>query len=81
MGRSQRHMVLEQGSSAAGEIHAEGAVAPGIAMQVDATELNVMEAGPASPPVLAVLESEPPPDLTDVVVPAALPADRCRGPR
>ena len=37
MGRSQRHMLLEQNTTAAGEIHAEGAVAPGIAMQVDAT--------------------------------------------
>ena len=80
MGRSQRHMVLEQGSTAAGEIHAQGAVAPGIAMQVDATELNVMEPGPASPPVVAVLETTtPPPDLTNVVVPSGPPGGPLQG--
>ena len=47
MGRSQRHMLWEQGATAAGEIHAQGVVAPGIAMQVDPEELNVLEPGPA----------------------------------
>jgi hypothetical protein len=47
MGRSQRHMLWEQGSTAAGEIHAEGVVAPGIAMQVDPEELNALVPGPA----------------------------------
>lgn len=37
---SQRHKVWEQGSSAAGEIHAQGVVAPGIAMQVNPSDLN-----------------------------------------
>lgn len=46
MGRSQRHMLWEQGATAAGEIHAQGVVAPGIAMQVDPEALNVLKAGP-----------------------------------
>lgn len=46
MGRSQRHMLWEQGATAAGEIHAEGVVAPGIAMQVDPEALNVLKPGP-----------------------------------
>lgn len=43
---SQRHKLWEQGATAAGEIHAEGVVAPGIAMQVDPVALNVLKAGP-----------------------------------
>jgi hypothetical protein len=46
MGRSQRHMLWEQGETAAGEIHAQGVVAPGIAMQVDPQALNVLKPGP-----------------------------------
>jgi hypothetical protein len=43
---SQRHKLWEQGATAAGEIHAQGVVAPGIAMQVDPEALNVLKAGP-----------------------------------
>lgn len=45
MGRSQRHMLWEQGTTAMGEIHAEGVVAPGIAMQVDPEEIGVLKPG------------------------------------
>jgi IPT/TIG domain len=53
MGRSQRHMLIEQSTTAAGEIHAQGEVAPGIAMQVDPTQLNVMQPGPTRGYVVA----------------------------
>ena len=38
-----------------------------------------MEPGPASPPVLAVLETAPPPDLSDVVVPGGPPGGPLQG--
>jgi len=56
---SQRHKIVEQGSAANGEVHAQGVVAPGLAMQVDPENLNVLlpkegaEGGvtiPAGPP-------------------------------
>jgi hypothetical protein len=47
MGRSQRHMLWEQSTTAAGEIIAQGVVAPGIALQVDPENLNVVKEGPA----------------------------------
>jgi len=46
MGRSQRHMLWEQGETAAGEIHAQGVVAPGIAMQVNPEAVGELQAGP-----------------------------------
>lgn len=64
---SQRHKLWEQGSTAAGEIHAQGVVAPGIAMQVDPQAYNVLKAGP--PLYNTGLELREPPDMTDVVVP------------
>jgi hypothetical protein len=64
---SQRHKLWEQGATAAGEIHAQGVVAPGIAMQVDPQAYNVLKAGP--PLYNTGLELRAPPDLTDVVVP------------
>lgn len=42
MGRSQRHQLVEQSTTSAGEVHAQGAVAPGIAMQVDPSTPNVL---------------------------------------
>jgi len=58
MGRSQRHQLNEQGSTSAGEVHAQGVVAPGIAAQVNPSELNVMEPGPAAPPYTATQDPD-----------------------
>ena len=80
---SQRHKLLEQGSTAAGEIHAEGVVAPGIAMQVDPSAPNVMMPGPAAPPYVAGKapgeddgEGKHPDPKSGVEVPRDRPADR-----
>lgn len=64
---SQRHKLWEQGATSAGEIHAQGVVAPGIAMQVDPQAYNVLRAG--APLYNTGLELREPPDLSEVVVP------------
>jgi hypothetical protein len=40
---SQRHRIVEQGAASNGEIHAQGVVAPGMMMQVDPENLNVLQ--------------------------------------
>src|SRR5262245_41008999 len=42
MGRSQRHMIVEQNTTSAGEVHAQGVVAESIVAQVDPSALNVL---------------------------------------
>jgi hypothetical protein len=50
MGRSQRHLIQEHNTTSAGEVHAQGVVATSVAVQVNPSELNVLE---------AALETEP----------------------
>jgi hypothetical protein len=45
---SQRHRIVEQGAASNGEIHAQGVVAPGMLMQVDPENLNVVVLAPTS---------------------------------
>jgi hypothetical protein len=70
-------MLWEHGATAAGEIHAEGVVAPGIAMQVDPEALNVLKVG--SPLFNSGQEREEPPDLTEVEVPIGEPGGPLAG--
>lgn len=77
MGRSQRHMLVEQGTTAAGEIHAQGVVAPGIAAQVDPSQYNVIEPGPASPPYTATKDPTGPGE--SVTVPTGAPGGPLAG--
>src|SRR5262245_48714678 len=46
MGRSQRHMIVEQNTTSAGEVHAQGVVADSIVAQVDPSALNVLTTPP-----------------------------------
>jgi IPT/TIG domain len=78
MGRSQRHMLWEQSTTAAGEIHAQGMIAPGIALQVDPELLNVVKAGSPlfnAPP----LAKELPEGAEGVVVPVGPPGGPLSG--
>lgn len=79
MGRSQRHMLWEQGATADGEIHAQGVVAPGIAMQVDPVALNVLK--PGAPLYNTGLELQDPPDDDEagVEVPVGAPGGPLSG--
>ena len=78
MGRSQRHMIWEHGANAAGAIHDEGVVAPGIAMQVDpSAPAGTLKAGP--PLYNTGLEWKGPPDMSDVVVPIGDPGGPLSG--
>lgn len=62
---SQRHKLWERGATSAGEIHAQGVVAPGIAMQVDPEAVGVLKPGP--PLYNTGLELEEPPDPTGAI--------------
>jgi hypothetical protein len=74
---SQRHKLWEHGATSAGEIHAQGVVAPGISMQVDPEALNVLKAGP--PLYNTGLEQQTPPESFDVVVPVGEPGGPLSG--
>jgi hypothetical protein len=78
MGRSQRHMLWEQGATAAGEIHAQGMVAPGIAMQVNPEAMNELRAGPPLWNMPTNLE-EPPTEADAVEVPVGEPGGPLSG--
>jgi hypothetical protein len=77
MGRSQRHMIIEQGANAAAAIHDQGAVAPGIAMQVDPSNYNVAIAGTSAPPYVAT--QDPTGETGGVEIPAGPPGGPLAG--
>jgi len=68
MGRSQRHMIIEQGANAAAAVHDQGAVAPGIALQVDPARLNVAIVGTSAPPYIATQDPAGPGEGVEVPI-------------
>lgn len=77
MGRSQRHMVLEQGNDATGASHVQGVVAPGLLQQAD-TPAPPLFAGRGMPSTTGAVEApvgEPGGPLAGSTLTGAVPAD------
>jgi hypothetical protein len=69
MGRSQRHRLYERGETSNAEVHAQGVTAPGLLMQVD----------PSQPNVLMPKEGEIPPPIGEVTIPEGAPGGPLQG--